>query len=144
MLVLYTPILLRIFLLRRKQGYDKYGYDKYSDGSDNKEEPKRPSPSLLDRRDRHRHTSPYRQQQEQRTYPAPGEYRRSLDRYPTPESDKPSSLVADTYKQDKAVLEAKEEPVDQPDAFGSSVAYPSQSYDVDDSGQDNPAKPRWV
>ena len=80
------------------------------------------------------HSSPYQRQQEQRTYPAPGQYRHSPLRTPASESDKPSSLIADTYKQDKAALEAKEESVQQPDAFETFAYSPGQGHGVDNLG----------
>ena len=114
------------------------GFDRYEEGGSIKETPKSPPPP------HHHHSSPYQRQQEQRTYPAPGQYRHSSVRSPTSESDKPSSLIADTYKQDKAALEAKEEPVEQPNAFDSS--YTGQSYDVDnwqDKHSTPPSRPRF-
>ena len=117
------------------------GFESYKDCDSGKETAKSPPPH----HQRH-HSSPYQRQQEQRTYPAPGQYRHSPLRSPTSESDKPSSLIADTYKQDKAALEAKEEPIEQPDAFGSTFSSPAgQSYDVDNWGDKqstHPSRPR--
>ena len=130
----------------RARGFE--GHEEYGSG---KETTKSPSPpGHHQHQNHHHHSSPYQRQQEQRTYPAPGQYRHSpIRRGPASESDKPSSLIADTYKQDKAVLEAKEEPVEQPDAFGSGFPPLStgQSYDVDnweDKHSAPPSRPRLI
>lgn len=105
-----------IIIFHRKRG----DYDKLGEGCNTAE--KRPQ-----------HHS--RQQPEPRTYPTQGQYRPSSLRSQT--SDRPSSLNADAYKRDKAALDTKEEPREQPDAFGGgSMAYP-QSYDTDNR-QDKP------
>lgn len=59
--------------------------------------------------------------------------------------DAPSIVNSDAYSQDKAALDTKEKPVEQPDAFGSEGAYP-QSFNME-SRQDDlnipPKQPRY-
>ena len=120
---------------RRTRGFDSY----QECGKETAKSPSSPQPP--------HHSSPYQRQQEQRTYPPPGQYRHSPLRSPASESDKPSSLIADTYKQDKAALEAKEESVQQPNAFESFAYSSGQDHGVDDLQGDKhsttPSKPRF-
>lgn len=107
----------------------KEGFKSYESGC-------RPDPTNDEAR---RPKSQYQQQQEQRTYPPPRKYRQPSSHGPT--SDAPSSLNADTYSREKAALDARQEPVEQPDAFGSTGAYP-QSYDTHtESAQDKQNTP---
>ena len=106
------------FINSRKQGYDKHG-EGY------------PAPKSEARGSQHHR----RQHQEQRTYPAPGQYRKPS--LPSAASDAPSSVNADTYKRDKATLDIREEPAEQPNAFGGTGTYPQDS--ATDYRQDTPS-----
>lgn len=81
----------------------------------------------------------HRQQPEQRTYPPLSQYRQPSNFNRT--SDSPSALNSDAYNRDKTALNTKEEPVEQPDAFGREGAYP-QHFGMDHRQDDLNTPPK--